>query len=368
MDAHPGAAFGNQVLLLQDGQHKAILAEINAEGQFIWSKSYGKASQNLSPACFSIAKNGFVIYFSEPLLSASVSLSSQVLITGPLRKLDCAETNTIPEVEKAIWSSRTFSVNAKVNGTDGGSFVVVPITVVPETFGRQATVDCQKFVPCCPDIVDTNTITKVSICNGDTYKLPDRTEVRYTGNYDITLQTAKGCDSTVYYHVDVIKNPSELQPLADTCLGERDSLLLKATPGFGTYHWMNTTQTEPSFKVTNAGSYYLYVSNECGIKKDTVFVYKDCNFPIYVPNAFTPDGDGLNDMFGLPAQNKNRLLSLTIYNRWGEVVFLTTSRDHGWDGTFKGRQQPPGAYVYYLQMEGLQGKPLTQKGTVVLIR
>ena len=109
-------------------------------------------------------------------------------------------------------------------------------------------------------------------------------------------------------------------------------------------------------------------ANRCGSKTDTIIVYDGCEFPIYFPSAFTPNGDLLNDILKVPELNKNKLRRLTIYNRWGELIFSTTNPYDGWNGKVKGVLQPAGVYIYYLEMESLSGQRLNQKGTVVLIR
>jgi gliding motility-associated-like protein len=110
------------------------------------------------------------------------------------------------------------------------------------------------------------------------------------------------------------------------------------------------------------------VENVCGSKTDTIVVYDHCVFTIYFPSAFTPNGDGLNDVLRVPFLNKDKLLRLSIFNRWGQLVFYTKNAHDGWDGTLKGMALSTGVYIYFLEMEGLSGKKLNQRGTVVLIR
>jgi gliding motility-associated-like protein len=70
----------------------------------------------------------------------------------------------------------------------------------------------------------------------------------------------------------------------------------------------------------------------------------------------------------VPSANKNKFRRLSIYNRWGQLVFYTTTSDAGWDGKFNGVAQPTGVYIYFLEMETLGGEKVNQKGTVALIR
>jgi gliding motility-associated-like protein len=89
---------------------------------------------------------------------------------------------------------------------------------------------------------------------------------------------------------------------------------------------------------------------------------------MYMPNAFTPNGDQINDVFRIPVDNKNRLLSFSIYNRWGKLMFQTSNPATGWDGYYKGEPLATDTFIYWIVMEGLSGKSVTKKGYVTLIR
>ncbi len=93
-----------------------------------------------------------------------------------------------------------------------------------------------------------------------------------------------------------------------------------------------------------------------------------CETPyVFLPNAFSPNGDGENDVLYLRGVHIDRF-ELVIYNRWGQEVFRTTELDRGWDGTFKGEDQPTGAYGYYLDVECIGGDRFSRQGNVNLIR
>jgi len=89
---------------------------------------------------------------------------------------------------------------------------------------------------------------------------------------------------------------------------------------------------------------------------------------IYVPNAFTPNGDGRNDKFypvpvGIKALNYFR-----VFNRWGQLVFSTNQLNEGWDGTLGGLKQGNGTFVWMAEAITKDNKIITKKGTVTLIR
>ena len=88
---------------------------------------------------------------------------------------------------------------------------------------------------------------------------------------------------------------------------------------------------------------------------------------IFVPNAFTPNGDGKNDIeyvYGTSIKS----LNFYVYNQWGEMIFQTNSKSAGWDGTYKGTNQPVGVYVYYVEAIMNDGTHLMKKGTITLLR
>lgn len=109
-------------------------------------------------------------------------------------------------------------------------------------------------------------------------------------------------------------------------------------------------------------------ANGC-VNKDTVTVVVKGSkyFGFNIPNSFTPNGDNLNDCFGITKWGVTNNFSLVIYNRWGEKVFETHNSAECWNGKYKGNPSATGNYVYYLTGETLCGK-VTKKGNVLLIR
>jgi len=88
---------------------------------------------------------------------------------------------------------------------------------------------------------------------------------------------------------------------------------------------------------------------------------------IFVPNTFTPNGDGQNDILKVYGNNI-QTLNMMVFSQWGEKVFETKDPNQGWDGTYKGKQQPVGVYVYVVQVTTADGKIFSKKGSVNLIR
>jgi gliding motility-associated-like protein len=88
---------------------------------------------------------------------------------------------------------------------------------------------------------------------------------------------------------------------------------------------------------------------------------------VFVPNAFTPNGDGKNDML-MVYGNNIKSVHLWVYDQWGELQFNSADQSKGWDGTYKGRAQPTGVYVYYLEAVLNNGETTKKKGTITLLR
>lgn len=89
---------------------------------------------------------------------------------------------------------------------------------------------------------------------------------------------------------------------------------------------------------------------------------------LLIPNAFTPNHDGQNDIFKIVNFSTQKLIDFKIFNRWGTVLFRTTDGQSGWDGSFKNQPQPFGVYGYVIRIAYEDGYVETYKGTVTLIR
>jgi gliding motility-associated-like protein len=225
-------------------------------------------------------------------------------------------------------------------------------------------------IPCCKEVLDTNNTTIKTVCEKDNYQLPDGVPVTVTGTYFITNKTVLGCDSISYFDITILKEPQALTIIGDTCLEGKDSLVLYTTDGYDTYTWNNAIKTTVNkLSINKAGTYTVSVGNQCGSKSASINILAICDTPIFIPNAFTPNKDMLNEVFRVPPTDKFQLNNFKIYNRWGEIIFNTTNIREGWDGNYKGIQQPSGIYTYIIKLTSLNtGKIIQKVGSVQLIR
>ena len=133
------------------------------------------------------------------------------------------------------------------------------------------------------------------------------------------------------------------------------------------YCW-NTGDTTQQIVVSSRGLYRLQSDFICGTVSDSIFV-NECPPVIYLPNAFTPDGDGLNDVFRAITVNTQVELMI-IYNRWGQKIFEGYGPSPEWDGTIGNDNQPGGlyAYVVYYSNSETGDRRKQKRGTVLLLR
>lgn len=122
-------------------------------------------------------------------------------------------------------------------------------------------------------------------------------------------------------------------------------------------------------KLTDDANFYLEVSDAAGCKGfDSIFVKVYNGNTYYVPNSFTPNADGLNDVFRAIPVGMSNTVYFRIFNRMGELMFETNQYLKGWDGNFKGKLQPNGVYVWMVGGTDRDKKKVFMQGTVMLIR
>jgi gliding motility-associated-like protein len=245
-----------------------------------------------------------------------------------------------------------------------------------------------------PGPVAATSFSEASICQGDNITIQGSGGITYewkpsiglsstsidapvatpadTTSYQLIVTNGFGCTDTAEVTINVIERPvANAGP--DIAIVKNTSVEI---PGSATgqnisFSWSpnvfinDILALQPIVTPTHDTTYVLTVmSNEgCGMDEDSVsiFVYQD----IYVPTAFTPNGDGLNDTWGVPALSAFEEYTIAIYNRNGELLFRSRNANIQWNGSFHGVPQPPGAYVYMIEIRDI-GRLL--KGHFMIIR
>jgi len=188
------------------------------------------------------------------------------------------------------------------------------------------------------------------------------------GTYSAKV-TNNGCSSIASINVNYNLKPAFTLG-NDTVICNAQAIMLepKIQNDSGVSWIWNNGATDPNFTVIQAGEYILKASNFCGSLSDTIKVSQGvCK--LYIPTAFTPNNDGLNDIFRAGFGENIVQYSLDVYNRWGQKVFHSTDINKGWDGKMNGTEQPNGAYAWMIQYKIIADpQEHLLKGTVMLIR
>ena len=197
--------------------------------------------------------------------------------------------------------------------------------------------------------------------------------VRQPGTYFVQVKNGNDCYN--YDTLQVRELPSPVLGLAAEyyiCVPDGGSTILDAR-GIGVikYEWPHSGEATQTVTVNKEGTYTVLATNQEGcVAKQSTNVLDQCEPRFFVPDAFTPDGDGKNEnleVFGAYYTN----YSIRIYNRWGEVIYATNTIEGRWDGTYKGVKVQPGVYPYVVSYEAQyfpERNPVVLRGSVMLIR
>jgi len=244
-----------------------------------------------------------------------------------------------------------------------------------------------------------------TLCKGESFKLAagnaelyDWTPSTGLDNIHSATPTAKPGQSTTYqvigydsagcfYDTGYVKLRVYPFPTIDAgadqtiSVGSSTGLKLALSEDVKDIQWQPTTGlscsncTSPVVNPKQTTSYRITVTNEGGcVNKDDVTVFVVCNGGnVFIPNTFSPNGDGNNDVFYPRGTGLYTVRSMRIFNRWGEPVFeatnfLANDASKGWTGTFKNNPSPNDVYVYFVEVVCENNAILTYSGNVALIR
>ncbi len=351
--AQPGASY-----LWQDGS--------TASGFLV--DQAGSYSATVSIATCSVQDAVQVSYFDGSLVDLG---PDTVLCPGEQVTL----TLDLPGVE-LIWPDQSTGTNYVV--TSGGTYTVTANANGCETTDQILV----SYVPLSqPDLGPDRTL-----CEGDSLTLavqPGAASVVWstgsendsilstaTGDIAVTLML-DGCVSTDVVHVTFLPvvDDIDLGPDATICLG--DELMLDATVQLANYAW-NTGDDDARIQVTAPGVYHVVLSGPCINASDTIVIGEgNCAPFIYVPNGFTPNGDGINELFAPVTSGNLRSYSFLIFDRWGEAIFNSDEPGEPWDGQLNGTPVQDGVYVWVLIYKSLTDHGVKQErmtGSVTLLR
>ena len=274
-------------------------------------------------------------YYLEVVSGVCHAVDSVIITVNPAPIADAGANDTI-----------CYGISGQLNGSGGETYLWSPLTYLNS-----------------PNIPNPEVI------------MPPAT-VRYT----LRVTDANHCTSLNEAAVTVVVTPPKgLSVGGDTSIAIGELLQLNAVDidnsGFTQYEWSpslglnNPTIADPIANLTENVTYTVTATTAAGclgtaIKEVKVYQHAD----IYVPNAFTPNGDGHNDVFRAVPVGIKTFNYLVIFNRWGAEVFHSTNPETGWNGQFNGVLQSTGAYVWAVSGVDYEGRLVQHKGTVMLIR
>ncbi len=189
------------------------------------------------------------------------------------------------------------------------------------------------------------------------------------GTYTLLVTDSLGCTDQKSMTLNVYQNPVALFHGIDT-LEVQPGYVLEAGSGLASYLW-NTTETTESITIHSEGRYTVEMTSLAGCTGiDSVYILLSLRC-FDIPSAFSPNGDGINDIFLAKTICPMRYFHMLIYNRWGEKLFESNNIADGWDGTKKGLACPGDSYVFVVTYEideaGVHKKNVV-KGILILVK
>lgn len=190
------------------------------------------------------------------------------------------------------------------------------------------------------------------------------------GVYKVMVRNSDGCGKNFYLRVDTTFVPQFSLPPDTNACENLPMVIGKENDELETYQW-NTGQ-DSSYIVTNqSGTYVLTATNHCGSYADSINLqFFKCNYCIFVPSAFSPNGDGKNDLLRIIQTCQIYKIKIQIFNRWGQLVFTSLDINKQWDGTNRGKILEQGTYFYYIEttLDDETHSKSVEKGEITLIR
>ncbi len=258
----------------------------------------------------------------------------------------------------------TYSVTAYSKGCSGTTSVQVVSLPLPSGFSiGNDTAYCGNFTK----VLSTG----VQATQWNTNVTAAQITVTSAGTYIATISNNCGSVSDT---IVILQNELPIVNIGnDTTICEGE-LILRAPEEMRSYVWSTGAQSN-TITVSAEGVYSVKITDGNGcVATDSIIITSNCNKDLWLPNAFTPNKDGVNDVFYLRGNPRNTTIEkFVIYNRWGNKVFeanniLPDDKTKGWDGTYKSEPAQFEEYGYYIVARFSNGEKKTLKGNVTLLK
>jgi gliding motility-associated-like protein len=214
---------------------------------------------------------------------------------------------------------------------------------------------------------------------GATVPLTDLNNITSSGTYYLMAASTSGC--SVIRPIDVTVNPLPVFTVTDPAPVVYPVQTVDITSAVNpingvTYtYWLDSLTKKAVSNpraINKRGRYFIRATNQFGcsaIKGVNANIIPPPEPIVYIPNAFTPNGDGLNDLLTVKLIGETSITQLRVYNRWGQLVYDDPDLSHQWNGKLKGIDLPAGVYVWTISgMDTYNKKPFARKGMITLIK
>lgn len=381
----------------------AELENINSNlSNFIWSTSQTSTIINVSTSGnYSLSGtdvNG-CIFISNTITATQVPNPNAVIALGGLSNESCFEyedgaINVTSNIGQApfqyIWSNN--QIGSSITGLAPGNYTV---TVIDNAnCSSTSNFDIQAAVPFGVVIDSTFDASCFGKQDGRIYSsvFGGTPSYRYlwssgstsrnlintlAGAYALTVTDINNCTTSTS---TTIIEPAQIVPTANYSpqvdyFTEMQIDLTVSPPSAYSYSWtpaqyFNCSDCEdPTLVAIRTTRYTVRVRDEITGCLDSlrIVINVDATKKIYIPNAFTPNGDSRNDDWRIFTKGI-KFMNVEVFNRWGELVFKSFDLEQGWDGTFKGEPASPGIYPYLINVTYLDGEVIESKGSINLIK
>ena len=307
-------------------------------------------NNEIESSTFTVDEEGFVVVYGEYLGCSDVS-SSMVNMTffsvDIASEIDLCNNEEflfepdVPEGSVLLWNneieSPTFTVDEEGSvevygeylGCSDVSSSMVTVNPLPDPLYPPEDV----IETCENEVVEINAYCDGCVYDWGGYDEPIYYSVNEAGVHAVEITNEYGCTSLFSYTIHVTSSPQiTLDSLYQFCKGTAGVLSTGLNSTNMNVIW-NTNDTTSMINVTETGAYSVYASNLCGSDETSTFVsFDECSCDIWAPTAFTPDNDGVNDVFVPIIRCDAVSYQLNIFNRWGEVVFYSTNQGEIWTG------------------------------------
>ena len=361
--------------------------------------SDGAVKQNEKIWCQTVAVDQNKDYAFSAWITTVIKLNPPIMqfsINGNLLGQPFQAKNTVCNWEEffEIWNSGLNTsaeiciVNQNTSG-EGNDFGIDDISLKETCFSKDS------ISITLVDKIELNLGNDFTICSGDEKTIVNEIEISTQnlsyewntgsvsnsitisepGDYFVKAFTPDGCFANDSITVNDVGTPINTLPFDTTiCLNAHQNILLKSGDANLTV-WTHNEQNDTikELIINEPGYYNLVLSNgtNCTVRHQ-IIIDEVCSYNLFIPNAFTPNGDGKNDTFGGFAL-ETYSYSFNIFNKWGNSVFESSNLQEKWDGTTNNKLAPTDVYVFNLRYSVIdiytnRLKEVFQQGTVTLIR